>query len=151
MRLFVCCLIAACFSIGCAEPNTLTGSIEQSHDLTFDSVSVRLLTDQQVYEIKYLLALEGGGDDVVAKVVFNQPTDGIVLDEQLDLLDLAGKVERITAANDPFPGGLEKANATFTAGGTEADQQTTGEFATTFDNGKTLNGTFDAPLEVVAF
>ncbi len=151
MRLVSCSLIVACCSIGCAEPNTLTGSIEQSHDLTFDSVSLRLLTDQKVYQLEYRLALEAGGNDIVAKLVFEQPEGGAAAGDDLDLLTLNAKVERITTANDPFPEDLEKANATFTAGGNEADDQTTGEFASTFGNGKTLNGTFDIPLEVEAF
>lgn len=150
--LFFCAAaLSFCSLSGCAEPNTLTGSIDQSHDLTFDSVELRLLTGQSVYELRYLLALEGGGDDVVAKLVFDQPEGGIKVGEQLDLLTLGAKVERITAANDPFPAELDKANATFTAGGKEADEQTTGEFSSTFNNGKTLNGTFDVALEVVEF
>lgn len=151
MRFVVCAFIALCFGAGCAEPNTLTGSISSSHDLTFDQVQLTLLSGQGAYELKYLLALEGGGDDVVAKVVFDEPADGVSADAELDLLELNGKVERITAANDPFPAGLEKANATFTIASNKNGEQNVGSFASTFDNGKTLNGTFDVELEVVDF
>ena len=151
MRLFVCAFAASLFVAGCDEPNSLSGSISTSHDLTFETVHLSLLSGQGAYELKYLLPLEGGGDDVVAKVVFDRPEGGIVVDEELDLLTLNGKVERVTAANDPFPAGLEKANVTFSAGGNEAGEESVGEFASTFDNGKTLNGTFDVELEVVDF
>lgn len=129
----------------------MTGSIDQSHDLTFETVQLQLLTGQGAYELKYLKALEGGGDDTVAKVVFDQPEGGAVVDEELDLIALNGRVERITAANDPFPATLTKANAVFAAGGNENDEATSGNFAATFDNGKTLNGSFDVELEVVDF
>lgn len=151
MRIVAAVFIGSLFAASCAEPNTLEGSISQSHDLTFDTVSVRLLSQQKVYEIKYLKALDSGDDDVVAKVVFNQPDGGAEADAALDLLELEGKVERITAANDPFPDGLDKANAVFTSGGNDDGEATVGSFASTFDNGKTLNGAFDADLEIVDF
>jgi len=143
--------VAALFGLGCAEPNTLSGSISQSHDLTFEEVQLRLLSGQAVYELQYLLPLEGGGNDVIAKIVFNQPEGGIKLGDELDLKTLNVKVERITAGNDPFPAGLEKAVATFTEGGSDDGEATKGEFSSTFDNGKTLNGTFEGDLEVIDF
>jgi hypothetical protein len=152
MRFVVASFVVSAFAVGCAEPNELTGSISDSHDLTFETVELRLLAAQAAYELKYLLPLEGGGgDDVVAKLVFDQPDGGITADDELDLIGLNVKVERITAANDPFPPSVTKAVATFKAGGNEAGEQTTGEFSSTFDNGKTLNGTFDVELEVVDF
>jgi hypothetical protein len=151
MRLALAFPLAALVASGCAEPNTLTGSIDQSHDLSFETVQLQLLTGQGAYELKYLKALEGGGDDTVAKVVFDQPEGGVVVDEELDLVALNGRVERITAANDPFPAVLQKANATFAAGGNDADEATSGSFAATFDNGKTLNGTFETTLKVIDF
>jgi hypothetical protein len=151
MRLVFCSLVICCFAVGCDEPNTLTGSISQSHDLTFDDVSLRLFSEQGTYELKYTKALEGGGDDVVAKVVFDQPEGGVTADDELDLLALHGTIERITAADDPFPDGLDKANAVFSAGGNDDGEDSVGEFSSTFANGKTLNGTFSTPLEVVDF
>ncbi len=138
-------------SLGCSEPNTLSGSISQSHDLSFDAVQLQLLSQQQAYELKYTKALDSGDDDVVAKVVFDRPAAGVTAEEELDLLALGGIVERVTAANDTFPAGLERANVTFTSGGNDADEATTGSFASTFDNGKTLNGTFEVELAVVDF
>ena len=151
MRALSLCFPVALIAGGCAEPNSLTGSIDQSHDLGFETVELRLLSGQLAYELKYLKALEGGGDDTVAKVVFDQPAGGVVVDAELDLLQLNGRVERITAANDPFPAVLQKASATFAAGGNDAGDPTTGSFAATFDSGKTLNGSFDVALEVVDF
>jgi hypothetical protein len=152
LKVSVLAVALAATGTGCAEPNSLTGSIDQSHDLTFDQTVLTFLTGQAAYELKYLLALEGGsGDDVVAKIVFDAPAGGISAGDELDLLSLNGKVERITAANDPFPASLDKGVLTFTAAGSAEGDQNTGEFATTFDNGKTLNGTFDVELTVVDF
>lgn len=141
----------ALFVAGCPASNTLTGSISQSHDLSFDTVALKLLTGQLAYELKYLLPLEGGGEDVVAKIVFNQPAGGVVVDQEIDLVAVAGRVERVTAANDPFPAGLTTAQATFSVGGNEGGESTAGKFAATFDNGKTLNGSFETVLEIVDF
>jgi hypothetical protein len=112
---FTSVLLAA---MGCEEPNSLKGSITDSHDLAFDTVRLRLFTDQQAYELRYEKALEGGAQDIVAKLVFDVPEGGIVLDKAIDLLPLGGQVERITAKNDPFPG-VERADVTFTAGGVD--------------------------------
>lgn len=137
-------------AVGCAEPNSLSGSIDSSHDLTFDAVGLRLFTDQQAYELKYTKLLDSGDTDVVAKVVFDVPSESVALGTAIDLLNTNGKVERITAANDPFPE-LESGSITFTAGGADEGAATTGEFASTFTNGRTLNGTFDAELEFASF
>jgi hypothetical protein len=135
---------------GCTDETTLTGSIASSHDLAFDDVTLRLFTDQRAYELKYLQGLEGGGDDVVAKIVFDEPEGGIALDTAIDLVAQNGVVERITAANDPFPS-LQKGTLTFTTGGVDDGDDTRGRFNTTFDNGRTLNGTFAATLEHTSF
>jgi hypothetical protein len=144
---FTSVLLAA---MGCEEPNSLKGSITDSHDLAFDTVRLRLFTDQQAYELRYEKALEGGAQDIVAKLVFDVPEGGIVLDKAIDLLPLGGQVERITAKNDPFPG-VERADVTFTAGGVDDGDGTTGAWGATFDNGKTINGTFDVTLEHASF
>jgi hypothetical protein len=143
-------LASASFAGGCAEQTTLTGSIGTSHDLTFDDVTLRRLTDQQAFELKYLRALDGGGDDIVAKIVFDAPAGGVVLDEAIDLVEQNGVVERITARNDPFPP-LQTGTLTFTAGGVDDGDDTRGRFNTTFDNGRTLNGTFAVPLAFASF
>jgi hypothetical protein len=135
--------------VGCAQPNSLSGSIDSSHDLTFDAVGLRLLTDQEVYELKYTKLLDSGDTDVVAKVVFDKPAS-ITLGTAVDLAASNGEVERITAANDPFPE-LESGSITFATGAAEAGEATTGEFASTFTNGRTLNGTFDVELEFASF
>lgn len=138
-------------AVGCDEANSLTGSISESHSLIFDSVELRLFTDQQTYELRYLLALEGGDDqDIVAKIVVDVPEGGMTLDDDIDIPANDGQVERITAKNDPFPG-IEKALLTFTAGGIDDGDDSVGNFATTFVNGKTLNGTFEVPLAHESF
>jgi hypothetical protein len=136
--------------IGCAEPNSLGGSITESHDLSFDTVRLRLLTDQQAFELRYEKALDSGDQDIVAKLVVDVPEGGLVLEEQLDVLALNGRVERITAKNDPFPA-VERADLTFTAGGVEDGEESVGSWGATFENGKTISGTFETPLEHASF
>jgi hypothetical protein len=134
---------------GCLVDNTLTGSIDQSHDLSFDRVELRLLTDQAVYELKYLQPLEAGGDDLVARVVVDQPAP-FAPGTPIDLVAGNGRVDRVTAANDPFPE-LQAGTFTVAGGGVAQDEDTRGDFAATFTNGRTLNGTFRAPLVLLAF
>ncbi len=143
-------VVAGLGGVGCAQPNSLSGSIGSSHDITFDAVGLRLFTDQQAYELKYTKLLDSGDTDVVAKVVFDVPSASVAAGTAIDLLENNGKVERITAANDPFPD-LASGSITFTAGGADEGSTTTGEFASTFANGRTLNGTFDTELEFASF
>ena len=143
-------LATSLVSLGCDEPNSLTGSITDSHDLGFDTVRLRLLTDQQAYELRYDKALAGGSQDIVAKVVFDVPADGVTVDDTLDLLSLSGQVERITAKNDPFPA-VQRADLTFNTGGVDDNDTTSGAWGATFDNGKTINGTFEVSLEYASF
>lgn len=146
----------AAFGAGCPEgANTLDGSIKDSRDLTFDSVQLRSLSDQGAWDLQYLKKLEGGGnDDIVAKVAFTEPSGGIKLDEEIDLLDeeIDGVVQRNTAngSSDAFPTGLEKGVITFTAG-VKIGDTAKGEFAATFDNGKTLFGTFETEVTEANF
>lgn len=135
---------------GCAEPNSLTGSITDSHDLTFDTVQLRLFTDQQAFELRYEKALDSGDQDIVAKLVLDVPEGGVELDAQLDVLALNGRVERITAKNDPFPA-VERADLTFTAGGVDDGDESVGTWGATFVNGKTISGTFETPLVHASF
>jgi hypothetical protein len=152
-------VLAACiaaFGAGCPEaPNFLDGSIKDSRDLTFDSVQLRSLSDQGAWDLQYLKKLEGGGnDDIVAKIAFTEPAGGIKLDEEIDLLDeeIDGVVQRNTAAgnSDTFPAGLEKGVITFTAG-VKVGDTAKGEFAATFDNGKTLFGAFETEVTEANF
>ena len=143
-------VVGSALGAGCAEPNSLSGSITDSHDLSFDTVQLRLFTDQQAWELRYEKALDSGDQDIVAKVVFDVPEGGLVLDAPIDVLAEDGRIERITAKNDPFPS-VEDADATFTAGGVEDGAATTGTWGATFDNGKTISGTFEATLEHASF
>lgn len=143
-------VVGASLAVGCDEPNTLTGSISESHDLSFDSVELRLLTDQQALELRYLKALDSGDNDIVAKIVVDVPEGGVSVDEEIDLLEHNGAVDRVTARNDPFPA-LDRGSLTITSGGVDDGEDSVGDFASTFVNGKTLNGTFAVPLEHVSF
>jgi hypothetical protein len=136
---------------GCGEPpNHLEGSIDESHSLAFDTVKLQLLTSQARYEFRYEKTLEGGGIDVVAKLVFDQPAGGVVLNQAIDLITVDAVVQRVTVANDPFPD-FRSGQVEFSAGAINQDEQTTGTWTTTLENGKTLNGGFDGPLDVIAF
>lgn len=144
--------VLACLVViaGCEGPNSLKGSITDSHDLSFDTVRLRLFTDQQAFELRYEKALDSGDQDIIAKVVFDVPEGGVVIDQPFDVLAEDGRVERITARNDPFPS-VEDADFTFTAGGVEDGAATTGTWGATFDNGKTIDGAFEAVLEHASF
>jgi hypothetical protein len=135
---------------GCDEPNTLSGSITDSHDLSFDSVRLRLFTDQDAYELRYEKLLDSGDNDIVAKVICDAPEGGITLNTAIDIIESNGNVERITARNDPFPG-VERGDLTFTSGAVDDGEVSTGEWGATFDNGKTIEGTFEIELEHASF
>ena len=137
-------------AVGCAGPDTLTGSIDQSHSLAFDSVGLRFFTDQNAYELKYEKVLDSGDADVVAKVVFDAPEGGIVIDEEVTLVAGEAQVERITSKNDPFPA-LEEGKFSLSAGGVKDGELSTGEFFALFANGKSLQGTFSVVLEHTSF
>lgn len=152
-RLFA--LAALIALAGCGDPpNLLDGSIKQSHDLTFDAVELRYLSDQAVYQLSYFNSLDEAGTsaDTVAKVTFNEPAGGVVVEQPIDLLapESAGNVERVTAKDDPFPSDLEKATATFFTTPV-IGEIAKGEFAITFANGKTLNGAFETELIEASF
>jgi len=134
----------------CAGPDTLTGSIDQSHSLAFDTVALRYFTDQDAYELKYTQALDSGDADVVAKVVFDAPEGGVVVDQEIALVAGEAQVERITSKNDPFPE-LDEGKISFSAGAVEDGELSTGEFSALFVNGKSLQGTFSVVLEHIEF
>jgi hypothetical protein len=149
-------LLAAWPVVGCGEPdNSLDGSIKDSRDLSFDTVQIRFIKEQQSYDVQYLKALEAGGDDdIVAKIAFTVPDGGIKAGKAVDLAadGVNGVVQRNTAAgtSDTFPADFEKASITF-ASEPKAGEPGDGEFACTFDNGKTLFGNFLAEIEEAGF
>lgn len=133
----------------CEGGNTLDGSISEVVDLTFDEVQMRRFSSGAI-QLDYLRAIEDTGTfDVVCKVVFDTPEGGIVVDEPIDIVANGGIIERVVAANETFPA-LDTANITFFTGGQDPGP-VTGEFVSTFENGRTLNGTFETELEDVDF
>jgi hypothetical protein len=75
-----------------------------------------------------------------------------VVDTAISLIapEAEARIERVTASNDPFPDGLTEGAITFFAAA-EVGETVTGDFSSTFNNGKTLNGTFDATLTSCSF
>jgi hypothetical protein len=149
--------LALFVSTGCPPPpNFLDGSIKSSHDLTFDTVELRHRIDVLAYEILYFKDLDGvpGGDDndTVVKIVFNEPAAGVVVETPVDLTteEADAVVQRVTAADDPFPSDFTTGSVTFLSAPV-VDEVTKGEFAVTFTNGRTLNGAFETPLIEVGF
>ncbi|MCC7108792.1 MAG: hypothetical protein IT382_05860 [Deltaproteobacteria bacterium] len=144
---------ALALATGCPPPpNFLDGSIKESHDLAFDTVEVRFFPEQVRFEIAYFKQLSEDGStgvDTVAKLVFTQPEGGVIVDEAIALDPAADIMERITAADDPFPA-LREGEVTFAAAAT-VGETTSGSFATTFNNGKTLNGGFEGELLSCSF
>jgi hypothetical protein len=137
-------------------PNFLDGSIKTSHDLDFDTVELRILTDQSVYQVTYFKNLDeeagaAGGQDTIAKITFNEPAGGAVVDQPIDLTsaEAEGRVERITARDDPFPPDLDRGTVTFLTTPV-VDEVVKGDIAITFSNGKTLNGAFETPLIAIS-
>lgn len=145
-------------AVGCGNPPTfLDGSIKTSHDLAFDTVELRYLSDQTVFQISYFKNLDEeagaeGGQDTVAKITFTTALDAVKAETPIDITtaEAEGRVERVTAADDPFPTKLESGLVTFLTAPV-VDEVTKGELAITFDNGKTLNGGFETPLVEVSF
>jgi hypothetical protein len=134
---------------GCpSEPNSLEGSIDETMSLEFDRTEMRRF-DGITIQLDYLKDLEGGDIDIVAKVVFDTPADGIVADEEIDILANNGIIERRASDNLDFPP-LEQGAITFSSGGNEPGAAV-GRFTATFDNGKTLGGNFDTELTDVEF
>jgi hypothetical protein len=64
--------------------------------------------------------------------------------------EIDGVVERITAADDPFPSQLETATVTFSSTAV-VGESAQGELAVTFANGTTLYGAFRTELTAASF
>lgn len=133
--------VAACGD----PPNHLEGSISSNVSLDFDETRLIRYPDLAV-QLEYLKVIETGSD-VVAKIVFDTPEGGVKAGEPIDLLEHDGVVERIVAAGDTFPA-MDTGTLTFDEGG-DAPGPASGNFAVTFDNGRTLNGQFQVELEDV--
>jgi hypothetical protein len=142
-------LVMSLLCAGCEEePNLLEGSVSQNFDLDFDDVRfVRINGD--TYQLEYLLTLESGGQNVICKIVFDEPEGGIPLETDVDIVANNGIIERIAGDGDfPLPDSAIIRFFEFNEPGDEpgfAD----GEFAITFEDGKTLNGNFEVALEDV--
>jgi hypothetical protein len=150
-RLILSSLCTSSLWSGCTgDANALTGSIEETHDLTFDSTTFLFLSEQKRFDFRYENSIEGSqGKDIVAKLVFSSPPSGVVVNQAIDLgnADIDAKVERITSGNDDLPE-FKSGSVTFTAGdfAQQNDGVMEGTFATTLENGKSLNGSFSGNL-----
>ena len=143
-------LVASTAVAGCADPpNHLEGSIDSSVSLVFDSTRMIRYSSLAI-QLEYSKELEGSTTpDIIAKIVFDSPEGGVTEGSAIDLLEQNGIVERIVAEGDSFPP-LDQGQLTFETGGNDPGPAV-GDFAITFDNGRTLNGTFDVELEDVDF
>ena len=129
--------------------DTLEGSMSESFDLAFDRTQLRRINGVTI-QLQYLRDIEGSTiPDVVCKIVFDTPAGGIPEGEAIDIITNNGIIERVAVGGEDFPA-PELANITFDSGGNEPGAAA-GSFASTFDNGKTLNGTFEADLEELEF
>jgi hypothetical protein len=135
---------------GCPEGgNTLEGSISESFDLTFDRTQLRRVNGVTL-QLDYLRDIEGSDiPDVICKIVVDTPEGGFPAGEPVSIIENNGIIERRAVGGEDFPA-LELANITFDVGGNDPGEAV-GSFASTFDNGKTLNGTFETELEDVEF
>ena len=143
--------MAIAFSLGgCPEGgNTLEGSISESFDLTFDRTQLRRVNGVTL-QLDYLRDIEDSEiPDVICKIVLDTPEGGFPAGEAVSIIENNGIIERRAVGGEDFPA-LELANITFDVGGNEPGEAA-GSFASTFENGKTLNGTFDTELEDVDF
>lgn len=127
--------------------NTLEGTVGSSADLSFDSVEARRFADGEV-EVRYVRSANGNSE-VVAKVVVQVPSEGITYGQDIDLKAHNGAVARAVASSPDFPA-LDNGSIRFDTGAVKADEATRGRFNATFTTGKTLKGTFDAQLKLVA-
>ena len=61
------------------EPNSLEGSIRANFDLDFDETRL-VRINGGTFQLEYLLTLESGGQNVICKIVFDDPEGGVVLE-----------------------------------------------------------------------
>ncbi len=152
---FALVLTSSALLTGCPPPpNFLDGSIKTSHDLTFDTVEMRFLSDQSVYELTYYKNLNEAGSqrDEVVEIAFTQSPEDVVAETPIDIntAEARSLIERTTAASDPFPTELETATFTFFVAPV-VGETVNGEFAVTFANGRTLNGAYETELAEASF
>jgi hypothetical protein len=149
--------VALC-AAGCGNPpNFLDGSVKTAHPLDFDSEQLRFFTDQKTYDLEYHKTLDPNNPSAPpatpVKIVYNQPTGGVVKDKKIDLTDPkeAAVVQRIMPdSGDIFPATLKVGSVTWHTPAT-VNTVTTGEFAVQFDNGETLSGTWQTKLTSASF
>ena len=141
-------LLGAGADCGATGANSLDGSISESHDLAFDTVELRRYESGAI-QLDYLHELESGDVEVTAKIVFDAPEGGIVTGEEIDLVAHNGVAQRAHSDGQSFPA-IESGALTFTSGGEELGAAA-GDFAITFESGKTLNGDFEAELTEASF
>lgn len=126
--------------------NQLSGSVASQDDLQFDEVQARKFPGGEI-QIRYRRT-RNGGDEIVAQVSVLPPAEGIKYGEDIDLKTHSGAVNRVVQSGSDFPP-LKSGQIRFDSGAVKSGEATRGRFNATFDNDKTLNGSFDATLEEV--
>ncbi|MEW5850136.1 MAG: hypothetical protein AB2A00_15205 [Myxococcota bacterium] len=128
--------------------NQLSGSIASAEDLQFDEVDARKFPSGEI-QIRYKRN-RNGNNEIVAQVSVLPPAEGIRYGQDIDLPSNRGAVNRVVQSAADFPP-LKSGSIRFDSGAVNSGDATRGRFNATFENDKTLNGTFDAQLEVVGF
>ncbi|MBI5496542.1 MAG: hypothetical protein HY904_16085 [Deltaproteobacteria bacterium] len=148
-RALVLAAVTACGGPQCLPSflgNTLEGSVGSQQDLQFDEVEIRRFPGGEI-QVRYKRT-SGGNNEIVAQVTVQVPSEGITYGRDIDLTTHNGSVTRVIQDGTDYPP-LKSGSIRFDSGGVNDGDATRGRFAATFDNDRTLNGTFDAKLQVV--
>lgn len=139
-RLALALALAAC----AGDPeNTLDGSV--GVDLDFDRVSLRLIASD--LEIRYLRSVEGGDEEVTAKLVVDVSGVTLAADLEMALTPDNAVVDRVVKDGSTFPA-LEMGTLVVNDGG-DVGEALDGRFGVAFVTGATLSGDFRGVLETV--
>lgn len=139
-------VLAGCSALPLPGGNTLEGTVSSSADLRFDQVEVRKFGSGEM-QVRYLRK-SGGNDEIVCQVTVTPPSGGVQYGQDIDLPSNNGTVNRIIQSGSDYPP-LKSGKVRFDSGGQNDGQRTRGRFNATFENDKTLNGSFDGKLKVL--
>lgn len=130
---------------GCGLSNQLSGSIESDYALDFSEV--RVFVQAQTVRVEYQRKI-GPVQDKICKVIIDgeglsPPPDTLTDDLFLQRVQL----QRITADRRNFPD-LRSGRVTLDAWNLEPGRTLEGDLDVVFEDGRTLRGTFAAPIEI---